>query len=78
MLEQRKAGERIIERAGPGFSSNALGGSRSARTHLARIDFQLGTNEAHLTGTLQALQALSRFFRRAAQYGVSLALWEEG
>jgi len=24
------------------------------------------------------LQALSRFVRRAAQYGVSLALWEEG
>lgn len=62
MLAQRKAGEGIIEWAGPCFSRDALGGSESARTLAARIDFQLGTNEGHLTGSEDVWQAL-RLFR---------------
>ncbi|MNP49640.1 hypothetical protein D3C76_1438390 [compost metagenome] len=44
---------------------------------VARIDFQLGTNEAHLTVNAGAWQAL-RLFRLAAQYGAYLQHCEEG
>ena len=48
----------------------------AARTALARIDFQLGTNGGDDTGFHDRWQALSCLSRRAEHYVDFAALWE--
>lgn len=55
-----------------------LGELDAAGTLLARIDFQLGTNEAHPTGKKQRVQASLLFSREADQYVCSLPSCEVG
>ena len=64
--------------AGPGFSNACFWESSVARTLLARIDFQLGTNEAHLTADIVLWQVFVHLPRLAEQYGASFAGWEGG
>jgi len=64
--------------AGPGFSNACFWESSVARTLLARIDFQLGTNEAHLTADKLLWQVLVHLPWLAEQYGASFAGWEGG
>ena len=53
-----------------------LGEGDAARTALARIDFQLGTNGGEDTGFRSRWQAFSAFIRRADHYVYFVRLWE--
>jgi hypothetical protein len=55
----------------------AVGGA-ILQGRLRPIDFQLGTNEAHLTENRTVWQMFLQGCRLAEQYGASFAGWEEG